>query len=72
MFGQYNQNKQATDIQRARGRMLIQFTASAEWIIFHIVLDEDLAALAVINRITGERMLGIQRASLPGISTVFY
>ncbi len=57
ILSQYKQYKQAADIQHTRERMLDQFTASAEWIIFPVVLDENLAALAVINRITEERML---------------
>jgi len=57
MFSDYKQYKQAADLQRARDRMLVQFTASAEWIIYPVVLDEDTAALAIINRVSGERML---------------
>jgi hypothetical protein len=56
-FPDYEQHKQAADIQRTRETMLIQFTASPEWIIFPVVLDEEVTALAVINRMTDERML---------------
>jgi hypothetical protein len=50
---------QAGKIQRVRERMLVQFTATAGWIVFPVALSEDTAALAVINRVDGHKKLVI-------------
>jgi hypothetical protein len=52
---------QAINMQRVRERMIDQYTATAKWIIFSVALDENVAALAVINRITGYRKLVFSR-----------
>jgi hypothetical protein len=45
------------EIVQSRERMLIQFAASEKRIVFPIPLDGEVAALAVIDRETGHRML---------------
>jgi hypothetical protein len=51
------------NIQRVRERMLSQYTATAEWIVFPVALDDDTAALAVINRRNGHRSLVVSRGT---------
>jgi len=53
----FSQHTQMTDVRRTRERMLFQFTASADMIAFPVAVNEEAAALAVINRMTGHRML---------------
>ena len=48
---------------RVRERMIVQYTATAKWIIFSVALDDDTAALAVINRITNQRRLVVSQGN---------
>jgi hypothetical protein len=54
LFSKY---KQAADMQRQREEFLDFFAATAKWITFSVPLDNDVAALAVIDRITDHRRL---------------
>lgn len=54
---------QAARMQNVRQRMLDQYTATTNWIVFAIALDAENAALAVINRITGDRKLVLSQGT---------
>lgn len=55
----FSPKNQTAVVQGIRERMLSQFTATGDWIVFPVALTEETAALAVINRTTGDRKLVI-------------
>jgi hypothetical protein len=50
-------------MQRVRERMLDQYTATTKWIVFSVALDEETAALAVINRSSGHQNLVVSQGT---------
>jgi hypothetical protein len=54
---------QAAQMLRVRERMIDQYTATVKWIVFSVALDDDTAALAVIDRITGHRRLVVSQGN---------
>jgi hypothetical protein len=54
---------QSAQMQYVRERMIDQYTATAKWIVFSVALDNETAALALVNRITGHSRLVVSQGN---------